>query len=141
MRKNLKIWKPELCNISDDAVIGDDVIIHPMTNIYADVKIGDRCKIQAGVFIPNGITIGNDVFVAPGVFMANDKYPPSNHQGWEKTFIEDEVSIGIGSIIMPGITIGRGSIIGAGSLVTKNIPEGEIWMGSPAKYFKEIIDL
>lgn len=141
MRQNLKIWHPELCNISDGAKIGDDVIIHSHTVIYDGVRIGNKCKIQAHVFIPDGVIIGDNVFVGPGVIMTNDKHPPSNHQGWDETYISDGVSIGGGSIILPGITIGKNAMVGAGSVVTKDIPPGEVWFGNPARFYKKREDL
>lgn len=141
MRKNLKIWRPDLCNISDNAEIGDDVVIHAFVSIYEDVSIGDGTKIQEKVFIPNGVTIGKKCFLGPGVIMTNDKKPPSDHKGWEKTFIEDGVSIGAGCVIMPGITIHKNAMIGAMSLVNKDIPEGEVWFGNPAKFYKKREDL
>ena len=136
MKKNLKIWARASCVISGLAIIGDNVIIHPHCVIYDDVEIGDGCKIQAKVFIPNGITIGNNCFIGPGVIFTNDKNPPSNHAGWSKIIIGDNVSIGAGSIILPGVIISKNAMIGAGSVVTKNIPTGEVWMGNPAKFYK-----
>lgn len=133
MRLNLKIWYPELCNISDNAQIGDNVIIHCGVVIYDDVSIGDNTKIQSGAFIPNGIYIGKDCFIGPKVVFTNDKKPPSNGKNWEKTIIESNVSIGAGAIILPGITIFRGSVIGAGSVVTKNVPAYTTVVGNPAR--------
>ena len=141
MRKNLKIWKPELCNISDGAEIGDNVTIHSHVVIYDDVKIGDNVKIQSGAFIPNNIEIGNDVFIGPGVMFANDARPPSNGKDWKKTIIKDGAVIGINATILPGIVIGKNSMVGAASLVTKNIPDGEVWVGSPAYFHKMKKDL
>lgn len=137
----IKFHRPELSNINPNAKIGDDCVIHSHVVIYDDVIIGDRTKIQTGVSIPNGITIGKDCFIAPGVRFANDPKPPSNHQGWEKTVVEDNVSIGIGAIILSGITIGKGAMIGGGSVVTKNVPAGEVWFGNPAKFYKKREDL
>lgn len=136
MRKNLKIWREYLCNINDDAIIGDNVVIHSHCVIFDDVKIGNNTKIQSFCFIPSGITIGNFCFLAPGIKFANDAKPPSNGKHWKKTIIKDNVVIGINSTILPGITIGENAMVGAGSLVTKNIPPNEIWYGSPAKFIK-----
>lgn len=141
MRHNLKIWKPELSNISDAAIIGDDCIIHSHVVIYDGVEIGDRVKIQSGVFIPNWVEIGNDVFIGPHAVFLNDKYPPSNGVGWTKTKVQDGVSIGGNVTVLPGITIHQGAMIGAGSVVTRNVPEGEVWCGNPARYLKDVTDL
>lgn len=141
MRQNLKIWHPETCVISESSDIGDDVVIHPGSIIYDEVKIGNRCHIEAQVFIPNGIEIGDDNFIAPGVKFANDSRPPSHGKYWKKTILKNNVVIGIGSIILPGVTIGENAMIGAGSLVTKNVPPNEVWFGSPAKFYKMRKDL
>lgn len=114
-------------------------MIHSHTWIGGKVKIGDKCKIQAFCFIPDGVTLGNNVFLGPSVVFTNDKHPPSGRKGWSETKVEDGVSIGANATILPGLTIGRGAMIGAGSVVTKNVPSGETWVGNPArKIFKPI---
>jgi acetyltransferase-like isoleucine patch superfamily enzyme len=114
-----KIWHPEKSVILD-CKIGNNCIIHAPVWIGNNVKLGNNCRIQAFSFIPDGVEIGNNVFIAPNVTFTNDKKPPSDK--WLKTIIEDNVSIGAGCVILPGITIGRNSTIGAGTLITKNIP-------------------
>lgn len=133
----IKYYKKELSNISEKAEIGDDCIIHSHVIIYDDVWIGKETKIQARVFIPNGVSIGTKCFIGPGVIFTNDKNPPSNGLCWEKTFVGSNVSIGAGAIILPGIIIGDNAMIGAGSVVTKNVPAGEVWVGNPAKFLKK----
>ena len=135
------VYHPELSNINPKSIIGKCNIIHSHVVVYDDVEIGDNCKIQSGVFIPNGIEIGDNVFIGPNVTFTNDKYPPSNGKRWEKTIVEEGVSIGAGSVILPGIRIGRGAMIGAGSVVTKDVPEGESWFGNPARFHKKITEL
>lgn len=141
MRKNIKIWRPDLCNISENAIIGDDVIIHPFSSIYQDVKIGNNVKIQNGCFLPNGIEIENNVFLSPFVKFANDSRPPSNGKCWKKTIVKDGAVIGINATILPGVIIGKNSFVGANSLVTKDIPDDECWIGSPARFYKKRKDL
>lgn len=141
MRKNLKIWRKDLCNINNNAIIGDNVVIHSHCVIFDGVKIGDNTRIQSFCFIPSGITIGNNVFLAPAVKFANDARPPSHGKHWKQTIVEDNVVIGINSTILPGITIGKNAFVGANSLVTKNIPSNEVWYGSPAKFYKLRKDL
>ena len=108
--------------------------IHNYTWIGDKVEIGDGTKIQAFAFIPNGVTIGKNVFIGPHVCFTNDKHPQAQGE-WEQleTIVEDEVSIGANSTILPGITIGSHAKIGGGSVVTKNVPPGETWCGNPAK--------
>ena len=116
--------------------------IHPETTIGAYTEIGSttenptkigRCKIEARVFIPPGITIEDDVFIGPGVMFANDKNPKAEGE-WKqlRTIVRRGTSIGMGALIGPGLEIGEGAIIGMGAVVTKNVPQGEIWVGNPA---------
>lgn len=128
--KNCKIWREELSNIGE-CVIGDNCTIHSHVWIGDRVKIGDRCKIQAFTFIPTGVRIGDDVFLGPRVTFTNDKYPPSGE--WSITIVGNGVSIGAGAVILPGITIGDRARIGAGSVVTKNVPPDSLVYGNPAK--------
>jgi acetyltransferase-like isoleucine patch superfamily enzyme len=125
----IKYWHKELSNIGN-CLIGEGSIIHSHVWIGDRVKIGERCRIQAFAFIPTGVRLGNDVFIGPHVCFTNDKYPPSNE--WEVTIVEDYVSIGAGAVILPGVTLGTGCKIGAGAVVTKNVPAGETWVGNPA---------
>lgn len=135
-----KVYKPELSNISPKAEIGKDCVIHPQVAIYDDVKIGNRVKIQAFAYIPPGLIIEDDVFIGPGAIFLNDKEPPS--KDLLNTVIKRGASIGGGVVILPGITINEFALIGAGSVVTKDVPENEIWCGNPAKLLrKRYLDL
>lgn len=118
--KGTKIW--HYTNIYETAKIGKNCVIGSYVEIGDEVIIGDNCKIEAFAFIPKGVTIGNNVFIAPHVCFTDDKYPKVNGN-WKllSTIVEDNVVIGANSTILPGITIGKGSLIGAGSIVTKNI--------------------
>jgi len=114
--------------------VGKNTKIDAFVYIEEGVKIGDNTKIRPFVFIPTGVTIGNNVFIGPNVTFTNDKYPKSTGE-WEllETVVENDVSIGAGSVILPGIIIGENSLIGAGSVVTKTIPPNSIAVGNPAK--------
>ena len=83
-------------------------------------------------FIPEGVVIENDVFVAPGVFFSNDKYPPSSQKEWGRILIKKGAALGMGAIILPGVTVGERAMIGAGSVVTKDVPDGAKYYGNPA---------
>ena len=128
-----KFYHPELSNISENATLGDGCIIHSHVWIGDDVIIGNRVRIQAFTFIPTGVIIEDDVFIGPRVTFTNDKYPPSMTDGWDNTFVEVGVSIGAGAIILPGVTLYKGSMIGAGAVVTKDVGPLETVVGNPAR--------
>ena len=135
--------------IDDKSKIGEGTVIWNFVNIYTSTigtdckiashveiggsEIGDGCKIEAFAFIPPGVTIGDNVFVGPHVKFGNDKYPNADPV-WKRgnVVIENNVSIGLGAIILPGVTIGRNSFIAAGSIVTKDVGKDMFAMGQPA---------
>lgn len=112
-------------------VLGNNCKIHSYTWIGDDVVVGDNCKIEPFAFIPNGVTLEDDVFIGPHVCFTNDKHPSSLGK-WElrKTLVQRGASIGANATILPGITIGKYAVIGAGSVVTKNVPERATWIQS-----------
>ena len=126
------VWFEAQSNIGA-CEIGMGCIIHSHVWIGDGVIIGKRCKVQAFSFIPTGVTIESDVFIGPRVTFTNDKHPPSNGKGWEKTLVCAGAVIGAGAIILPGITIGAKAIVGAGAVVTKDVPSGATVVGNPAK--------
>ena len=128
------IYFPELSNIGECS-IGTKSVIHSHVWIANGVFIGNNVRIQAFTFIPQGVTIEDDVFIGPRVTFLNDKYPPSGK--WSTTLIKRGASIGGGAVILPGLSIGENAMVGAGSVVTKHIPDNEVWMGTPAKFFKK----
>ena len=136
---NTKIW--QFVVVLENAKIGNNCNISCHCFIENDVKIGNNVTIKSGVYLWDGLRIGNNVFVGPNVTFINDKYPHSKQypERFLETIIEDDVSIGAGAIIMGGVNLGKGSMIAAGSLVTKNIPEKQLWFGSPAR-FKRMIE-
>ena len=121
-------------------ILGDNVFVGPFVEIQKNVVIGNNTRIQSHSFICDGVIIGNNVFIGHNVNTINDRFPKVNNPTWilENIFIEDDVSIGTGSTIMAGVTISKGSVVGANSLVTKNIPKYELWVGSPAKFVKRV---
>ncbi len=118
-------------NIWGKGMVGEHTEVGSHTEIGG--LVGDYCKIQAFVFIPPGVMIGNKVFIGPHVVFTNDKYPDASPE-WTQTFtmVENNVSIGANATILP-VNIGKGAVIGAGAVVTKNVPAGETWVGNPAK--------
>jgi len=99
-----------------------------------NVEIGHNCKIQAHVSIPSGWVIGDNVFIGPGVRFANDKHPRIGTE-WapQGGVVEYGASIGMGALIGPGVRIGANSQIGMGSVILKDVPAGETWVGNPAR--------
>lgn len=128
------IWHPELSNIQIPlSSIDESCTIHSHVWIGKNVKIGLRVRIEAHSFLPEGITIEDDCFIGPHVVFTNDKYPPGPKEGWLLTVVKRGASIGANCTIVCGATIGEGAMVGAGSVVTRDIPAGELWYGNPAR--------
>ncbi len=130
--------------------IGDGTKIGPFVEIQKNAKIGKNCKIQSHTFICEGVIIEDNVFVGHGVTFINDTYPrATNPEGklqtekdWkvEPTLLKTRVSIGSGSTILCNVTIGENAIVGAGSVLTKDVPPNGIVAGNPAKFLRFITD-
>ncbi len=128
--------------------IGDNTKIGTFVEIQKNATIGKSCKISTHTFICEGVHIGDNVFIGHNVTFINDKHPrAANPDGsmqteadWKviETFIEDGASVGSSSTILCGITIGKNAIIGAGAVVTKNVPPNTIFAGVPAKFIRNI---
>ena len=117
-------------------------MIGTFVEIQKGVKVGKRCRIQSHSFICEGVTLEDDVFIGHGVMFINDKNP-SSANARKKSYkllpvlIKKGASIGSGAIIMGGVTIGRNSLIGAGSVVTKDVEDNSIAKGVPARFYKK----
>ena len=126
------IWHPEKSVILTDK-IGANCVIHAPVWIGKDVEIGESCKIQAFAFIPTGVRLQKGVFIGPHVCFTNDKHPPSFGKHWSDTLVEEYAVIGANATILPGITIGYQARVGAGAVVTKDVPPNSVVVGNPAK--------
>jgi UDP-2-acetamido-3-amino-2,3-dideoxy-glucuronate N-acetyltransferase len=128
--------------------IGDDVKIGTFVEIQKGAKIGNRCKISSHTFICEGVTLEDEVFIGHNVTFTNDLYPrATNADGqlqteadWKciPTLVKRRVSIGSGATLLCGITIGENAMIGAGSMVTKDVPPGAVVVGNPARIVKSL---
>lgn len=128
------IW--HFVHVRTGAKIGKNCNIGKGAYIDVNVVIGDNCKLQNFATLYDGVTLGNDVFVGPHVCFTNDNYPRSliwDENRLVKTVVKDGASIGANSTIIAGVTIGRFALVGAGSVVTKDVPDYGLVFGNPAK--------
>jgi len=131
--ENTCIW--QFCVVLPNAHIGENCNICAQVFIENDVVIGNNVTIKPGVQLWDGITIEDDVFIGPNVTFTNDASPRSRAKDWTllRTTIKKRASIGANATILPGLTIGENSFIGAGSVVTKDTPPFTVWYGNPAR--------
>ncbi len=132
--KDTNIW--QFCVVLKNAKIGSNCNINAQVLVENDVIIGNNVTIKSGVQIWDGIILEDNVFIGPNVTFTNDFLPRSKQYPKEflKTIVKKSASIGANSTIIGGITINEYSMIGAGSVVTKNIGTQELWYGNPAKH-------
>jgi UDP-2-acetamido-3-amino-2,3-dideoxy-glucuronate N-acetyltransferase len=127
--------------------IGGDTKIGTFVEIQKNAVIGDRCKISSHTFICEGVTVEDDVFVGHGVMFINDRYPQATADGrlqteadWVviPTRIKRGVSIGSGAVILCGVTVGEKALVGAGAVVTRDVPDHSTVAGVPARVIKHV---
>ena len=155
----------EYCSIAPDVKLGKDVKLSKFINLYGceigeetkigafveiqkNARVGRRCKISSHTFICEGVTIEDNVFVGHGVTFINDSYPRATSEegalqtekDWhvETTLVKRGASIGSGSTVLPKVVIGENAIVGAGSVVTRDVPANAIVAGNPAKVLRSI---
>lgn len=136
-----KIWA--FVHICADAQIGKNCTIGEGVYIGPGVIIGDNCRIQNRALLYSGVEIGSDVFIGPGVVTTNDYFPTLPVDDWKdrfkKTIIKSNSSVGANSTIVCGCTIGESSMIGAGSVVTKDVESGYLYFGNPSRKIRKIL--
>jgi len=128
--------------------IGDEVKIGTFVEIQKGAKVGHRCKISSHTFICEGVTLEDEVFIGHNVTFTNDRYPRSTNgdgalkteKDWTctPTLVKRGASIGSGATLLCGITVGEYAIVGAGSVVTKDVPGGAVVAGNPARLLKKV---
>ena len=144
--ENVKIFQPDLVNLYG-CEIGSNTKVGAFVEIQKNTKIGNNCKISSHTFICEGVTIEDDVFVGHNVSFINDKYPRDTTSGqlqteadWKviPTTVKKGASIGTSSTILCGITIGEDAIVGAGSVVTKDVPANTVVAGVPTRVIRSL---
>ena len=128
-----KIWQFSV--VLQVARIGSNCNINAQCFIENDVVIGNNVTVKCGVQLWDGITIEDDVFIGPNATFTNDKYPRSKvyPEEFARTVVKKRASIGANATILCGVTIGENAMVGAGSVITKDVPAGELWFGNPAR--------
>ena len=136
--ENTNIW--QFCVVFPNAKIGNNCNICANVLIENEVVIGNNVTVKSGVQLWDGVTAEDNVFIGPNVTFTNDLFPRSKvyPEKFEKTIIKKGASIGANATILCGITIGEKAMIGAGSVVTKSVPAGEVWFGNPAKFIRKV---
>lgn len=131
--ESTNIW--QFCVVFPHAQIGENCNICSHCLIENEVKIGNNCTIKSGVQLWDGIELEDNVMIGANCAFTNDLYPRAKNKDWLllPTKICKGASIGAGATILPGLTIGSHAMIGAGSVVTKDIPKNTLWIGNPAK--------
>lgn len=121
--------------IREFTTIGDHVTVGTGTTIDGQVEIGDHVKLESHVYIPTHTSIGNHVFIGPGAVLTNDRYPQRLRDEYEPDgpIIEDSVTIGARAVVLPGVRIGKGSMVAAGAVVTRDVPEWSLVVGIPGR--------
>ena len=136
--ENVKIW--HFSYVGDNTEIGNNVSIGSLAHIDYDVKIGENTRVEGQAYIPPLSRIGKNVFIGPAAVLTNDPYPMCNKM--IGVTIEDNAVIGARAVIKAGVTVGKNSVVAMGEIVTKNVPENTVVMGSPAsiRYSREEYD-
>ena len=132
--ENTKIW--HFCHIQNGARIGKNCSIGQNVNVSKNVIIGDNCKIQNNVSIYEGVSLADDVFCGPSCVFTNDLTPravfPKGHENYKKTIVNKGASIGANATIVCGHSLGKYSMVAAGAVVTKDVPDYALVAGVPA---------
>jgi UDP-2-acetamido-3-amino-2,3-dideoxy-glucuronate N-acetyltransferase len=132
-----RVWA--FAHVMPEAVIGADCNICDHTYIESGVIVGDRVTIKSGVYLWEGVRVEDDVFIGPQATFTNDPFPRSKRPlEATTTTIRRGASIGAGAVILPCISIGERAMVGAGAVVTKDVPSGVVVVGNPARVIRRL---
>lgn len=120
--------------IRERTKIGDQVAVGTSTVVEGECVIGSHVSLQSMVYIPTNTILGDHVFIGPNAVLTNDRYPPRGQPPLQGPVIRDHVSIGAGAVLLPGITVGEGALVAAGAVVTHDVPDYMMAIGSPARF-------
>jgi UDP-2-acetamido-3-amino-2,3-dideoxy-glucuronate N-acetyltransferase len=136
--EDCRIWA--FTTIGAHVILGESCVIGSCCYIGAESVLGAHVHLNHGVFLPNGSRLGDRVFIGPNVTCTDDKHPRVNNPDYqaEPPVIEDDANIGAGAVILPGVRLGHGCTIGAGAVVTHDVPAGETWAGIPARRLRKL---
>ncbi len=144
--RDVRILHPELVNLYG-CTIGDETRVGAFVEIQRNAAVGARCKISTHTFVCEGVTIEDEVFVGHGVMFINDVYPratsggvPQTESDWTvvPTRVKRGASIGSGAVILAGVTVGENALVGAGAVVTRDVPPNAIVKGVPARLGRDV---
>lgn len=133
-----RIW--QFAVVLNGARIGKDCNICAHTFIEGGVTVGDNVTVKCGVYLWEGITVEDNVFIGPNATFTNDRQPRSKQypDSFEKTVLKRGCSIGANATLLPGITVGESAMVGAGAVVTKDVPAYSVVAGNPARVIREL---
>ncbi len=147
--RNVKIFNPQLVNLYGCS-IGNDTKVGTFVEIQKNVVVGSRCKISSHSFLCEGVFIEDEVFVGHGVMFTNDVYPQATNEDGSlqtdadwcvvKTRVKNHASIGSNATVIAGVTIGENALVGAGAVVTRDVPDYAIVVGVPARVIGDVRD-
>jgi acetyltransferase-like isoleucine patch superfamily enzyme len=136
--RGTRVW--QFAVIVRGARIGSNCNICAHTFVEGGVIVGNDVTLKSGVYLWDGVELGDGVFVGPNATFTNDMFPRSRQRpaAWLRTIIETGASIGANATLLPGITVGERALVGAGAVVTKNVPAGVVVVGNPARIVRNI---
>ncbi len=120
--------------VREETTIGDDVVVGTNTVLDGTTTVGSHVSLQTGVYVPTNTTIGSEVFVGPNAVLTNDAYPIRDEGDLHGPTLEDHVSVGANATLLPGVTVGEGSFVAAGTVVTEDVPPKTLAVGAPAEF-------